>query len=47
MAAEARLEFFILCGAEPDGAILNQPEARHHPCAAFDVSFSLLPSESK
>src|SRR5437879_13443754 len=41
MAAEARLDFFILGSVEPDGAILSQREARLHPCAAFDVAFSL------
>jgi len=47
MAAEARLDFFILGSVEPDGAILSPPEARHHPCAAFDVAFSLLPPEPR
>src|SRR6267154_4657061 len=44
MAAEAGLDFFILGCAEPDGAILNRPEARLHP---FDVAFFLLPSEPR
>jgi len=47
MAAAAKLNFFILRGVERDGAILNEPEARHQHCAAFDAALALLPSEPK
>ncbi len=47
MVAEAGLDFFVLGSAEPDGAILSQPEARHHPCTAFDAPLDLLPPEPR
>jgi len=47
MAAPARPDFFILRGIERDGAILNEPEARHQHRAAFDVALALLPSEPR
>jgi len=44
MAAAAKPDFYILRGVERDGAILNDPEARHQHCAAFDAALALLPS---
>jgi hypothetical protein len=47
MAAAAKHDCFILRGAERDGAILNEPEARHQHCAAFNANLALPPSESR
>jgi hypothetical protein len=46
MAAEARLDFFILRSVARDGAILIEPEASHEYCAALDAALALLSWES-
>jgi hypothetical protein len=47
MAAAANPDFFILRGAERDGAILKEPEARHQYCAVFTAALALPPSEPR
>jgi hypothetical protein len=47
MVAAANPDFFILRGAERDGAILKEPEARHQYCAVFTAAHVVLPSEPR
>jgi hypothetical protein len=47
MGVPAKPEFFGLLGVEHDGAILNEPEAKHQHCAAFEAALALPPVEPR
>jgi hypothetical protein len=47
MAAEARLDFFVLRSIVRDGAILNERETMLKHCMAFHAVHALLPWKSR
>jgi hypothetical protein len=47
MAAEAKLDFFVLRSVEGDGAILNERETMPKHCMAFHAVNALLPWKSR
>jgi len=47
MGTAAKPDLLILPSGKRNGAILNEPEARHQHCRAFGAPLALLPSEPR